>query len=177
MRVRVACFVLGVLLIPTLARADSHIADFYSGFSGGGGGSTLLGFHQSFAKAWAEPPWCKLSAVGDVSVQFGSHNGRDVTQVVYSGGPRCTFAKHDWRNLLQAQLLVGGVYTNDGVAEPNDKALVLGVTYDRALTKASTRDTPFKGWGVRVEADRVFNGGDRESVNRYSVGLIYRFPH
>jgi len=178
MRLRVAGIVLGALVIPVLAHADSHIADYYAAYSAGGGGSTLQGFRQAWTKGWDKPKACKLGATGDVSVQFGSHaDGTDVTQVIYTGGPRCTLAKHDSKTLVHVQGLLGGVYTNDGTGAPNDTVFVLGAAIDQALTKKFTKMTPFTGWGVRFEADRVFNLGDRESVNRYSIGVIYRFPH
>ena len=56
MRIRPACLVFGVLLlVPPLAYADSHNADFYGGGSGGGGGSTLKGFIVGLGKEQRQP--------------------------------------------------------------------------------------------------------------------------
>jgi hypothetical protein len=188
MRIRPACLVLGVLLVASAAYADSHNADFNGGGSGGGGGSKLGGFIVGFGKAEmrSEPgddrrrP-CLLGWFGDTSVQFGKDAGRDVTQVVLAVGPRCTIlAKHDSMNLFHAYAQIGDVYTNDGKdgGKPNDKALVVGLAFDRALHRrpSSTPKTPFAGVGVRLQADRVFNLADRDSVWRLSAGLVYRVP-
>jgi hypothetical protein len=189
MRIRPACLVFVVLLlVPALTYADSHNADFNGGGSGGGGGSKLGGFIVGFGKAemTSEPGGdrrrpCLLGWFGDASVQFGKHAGKEVTQVVLAVGPRCTIlAKHDSMNLFHAHAQLGDVYTNDGKGggKPNDTALVVGLAFDRALHRrpSSTPKTPFAGAGFRLQADRVFNLGDRESVWRLSAGLVYRVP-
>ena len=187
MRIRPACLVLGVLLVASAAYADSHNADFNGGGSGGGGGSKLGGFIVGFGKAEmkSEPEDhgrrpCLLGWFGDTSVQFGKDAGRDVTQVVLAVGPRCTIqAKHDSMNLFHAYAQIGDVYTNDGKdnGKPNDKALVIGLAFDRAWRPGpSSAKTPFAGPGLHFQADRVFNLGNRESVWRLSAGLVYRVP-
>src|SRR5262249_15957537 len=52
MRIRFVCLLLGVLLVPAAAYADSHNADFYGGGSYGGGGSNIGGFIVALGKDW-----------------------------------------------------------------------------------------------------------------------------
>jgi hypothetical protein len=189
MRIRPACFVFGVLLlVPPLAYADSHNADYYGGGSGGGGGSTLKGFIVAFGKDLPKQPLAKhgifWGVVGGASVQFGGHAGRDVTQVVLGVGPRVTFSKSDWQIHGHAQF--GDVYTNDGLLintkgepEPNDFDVAAGAAIDYLFPHGSFpgTNTHLPGLGFRlIEVDRVFNHGDRSSVWRFSAGLVYRVP-
>ena len=141
---------LGILLIPIAVRADDHRADFYVGFSGGNGASTLLGAHQEFAKVFPQEGAKFLSIFGDFSVQFGSHDDKDVTQVTYMGGARATIGKSDGRHKFFFHGLGGRVYTNDGVDSGNDWALGGGFGYECLLAHAQ----PFDGWGI-PRADRL----------------------
>lgn len=181
MRIRNACLGLVVLLIPSLALADSHNADVYSGGSGGGGGSNLGGFIVALGKTRIQPekgPQKKvlLGGVGGASVQFGSHEGRDLTQVVWSVGPRFTFEKgRDSKNVFHAQVTWGSAYTNDGGEGQNNFTTVVGAAYDRAFQSHGGM-TPHPGLGFRLQADRVFNKGEREDAWRLSAGFIYRIP-
>jgi hypothetical protein len=186
MRIRHACLVLGVWLVPALASADSHNADVYGGGSGGGGGSKLGGFIVALGKTQLQdlksPKPVLWGGIGGASVQFGSHDGRDVTQIIWGAGPRFSFAKPGTMNFIHAQVQLVGVYTNDGRdikdgdEKPNDFAVVVGTAYDHAFTRTQAGSTPHPGLGFRFQADRVFNMGDRENVWRLSAGLIYRIP-
>src|SRR5262245_34989849 len=185
MRIRYTCLVLGLLLlVPTSARADSHNADAYGGGSGGGGGSTLGGFIVAFGKTQLQDGRKKvlLGGAGGASVQFGTHNDRQVTQVIWGVGPRFTIAPTGTRNFFHTMVQLSGVYTNDGrdiqngKEKPNDFAVVVGAAYDHALTGAHSSSTAVAGLALRAQADRVFNLGDREHVWRLSMGLIYRIP-
>jgi hypothetical protein len=186
MRIRFACLVLGVLLVPGALRADSHFADFYGGGSGGGGGSKLGGFIVALGKGQTQPTTGDLKkvlfgGVGSASVQFGSHDdGRSVTQVVWSLGPRFTFEKNrDSRNFYHAQVTLGSVYSNDGNAT-KDFTTVVGAAWDYVFgaRPGGTTTTPHPGLGMRLQADRVFNLGkdDRDDIWRLSAGFIYRVP-
>lgn len=185
MRIGLACLVLAGLLVPGAAFADSHVADFYGGGSGGGGGSKLGGFIVAFGKSQRQPdtgPLRKvlLGGVGGASVQFGSHDdgSADVTQVVWSLGPRFTFEKsRTSRNIYHAQVTFGSAYTNDGNASKKFTTVV-GAAWDHAF---GTHDgqTPHPGLGMRLQADRVFKaaeGDGRADIWRLSAGLIYRIP-
>jgi hypothetical protein len=193
MRIGFVCLVLGVLLVPAAAHADSHNADFYGGASAGGGGSTLKGFVVGLGKDVDREDsdrWWTPGVVGGAGVQFGGHDAsnRDITQVVWGVGPRLTIAKPDWRQFIHAQFQVVGVYTNDGLffnkeghPAPNDLGYVVGAGYDYVFSHglgsiSSAVITRHPGLGIRVEADRVFNHGDRSSVWRLSAGVIYRAP-
>lgn len=185
MRIRFACLVLGILLVPGAAHADSHFADFYGGGSGGGGGSKLGGFIVGFGKSERQPdrgPLKKvlLGGVGGASVQFGSHDdGRSVTQVVWSVGPRVTFEKNrESRNSYHAQVTFGSVYSNDGNAT-KDFTTVVGAAWDYVFGALHDgQPTPHPGLGMRLQADRVFNMGKegRDDIWRLSAGFIYRVP-
>ena len=148
MRFRYACLVLGVLLVPGAAHADSHFADFYGGGSVGGGGSKLGGFIVALGKGQTQPtsgPLKKVlfGGVGGASVQFGSHDdGRSVTQVVWSLGPRFTFEKNrDSRNFI-AQVTLAPSATR---GNHKDFTTVVGAAWDWFLVQGS-RLTPHPGW-------------------------------
>ena len=179
MRIGNVCLGLVVLLIPALAFADSHRADVYSGASGGGGGSNLGGFIVALGLTeiqQREPRNVLFGGVGSASVQFGSHEGRDLTQVVWSIGPRLTFEKdQNSKNVFHAQVTFGGVYTNDGQGQKN-MATVVGAAYDRAFHTHEGK-TPHPGLGLRLQADRVLiKGEERKDAWRFSAGFIYRIP-
>jgi len=173
MRIALSCLVLVSLLVPTVARADDHRMDLYGGGSGGTGGSRLFGFHESLA--WVGTPKMKrLSIVlSDFSVQFGKDDSTRVTQVIWATGVRYTGFKYDHKHKPFAQLLVGTVYSNDGLPDANDGATIVGFGYEFVPTPSD--EDPKKAFAVRVQADRVFRGGAREDFWRYSVGLMYRF--
>lgn len=181
MRSRFACLVLGVLLIPGTAFADSHNADFYGGGSGGGGGSKLGGFIVALGKTRTKPLIGNVfvGGVGGASVQFGSHDdgSADVTQVVWSLGPRFTFEKsHDSRNIYHAQLTLGQNLTNDGDLQKNFSTVV-GGAWDLVFGSLhGGGGTPHPGLGMRLQAERVFHKGDRDDIWRLAAGLIYRVP-
>jgi hypothetical protein len=190
MRIRNACLGLVVLLVPALAHADSHNADAYGGGSGGGGGSNLGGFIVALGKTQLQSPPGQpqrkvlLGGIGGASVQFGAHNGRDVTQVIAEVGPRISFMKPRSKSIVHAQVSAAWVYTNDGRdiengdEKPNDFGIVVGVAYDYALREGAGKgtSTAHSGLGMRFQADRVLNLGNREDVWRLSAGLIYRVP-
>lgn len=188
MCIRFACLVLGALLVPAAAFADSHNADAYGGGSGGGGGSKLGGFIVALGKTQLQAPPGQpqkkvlLGGIGGASVQFGSHNGRDVTQVVADVGPRISYLKPRSKNVVHAQVTAAWVYTNDGRfikdgdEKPNDFGIVVGAAYDYGLREGSGTGTAHSGLGMRFQADRIFNLGDREDVWRLSAGIIYRIP-
>jgi hypothetical protein len=175
------------LLTPTLAFADRHWADNYTGGSGGDGGSTLVGVHDSLAfeirkfpvirRSDSDPEYPLGFVAADFSVQFGNQ----VTQVLYMAGARYTWAP--WSptrpsahaNKFLLQTLLGTVYTNDGASESTDKtnndfALGLGFGYERVKV--------IKGQTVtfRFIYDRIKRGGEHDDwFNRASAGIAYRW--
>ena len=172
MRLRLSWVVLG-LLVPTLAYADDHWADNYAGFSGGSGGSTVYGVHDSVAIEFKK--WPDLGVVPvDFSVQFGEQ----VTQVIYMAGARYTWAPSSDRmhaNKVLLQALFGTVYTNDGASTSTDKtdkdfALGLGAGYE-FLKVIKGQTVTFRGI-----YDRIKRSGDRDEwFNRFSAGMSYRW--
>jgi hypothetical protein len=174
MRVRLLLLAFMVILVPNQARADDHRADLYGGFSGGGGGSALYGFHQALALTSPQPGSKDLSfVVPDLSVHFGSHDGSDVTQVALMFGGRLTPVKENWRHTVSVQVLVGTVYTNEGGAGDADWAMSFGGLYELPLT---TRSTPYYGWAFRAQIDYINRFSDtRDDLPRLSAGLSYRF--
>jgi hypothetical protein len=172
MRLRLPWVVFG-LLVPTLAFADDHNADYYSAFSWGGGGSTVLGVHQTFAKEFHPLRHDFAVIPADFSVQFADR----VTQVIYMAGARYTLADNSATSGSPAyphkglfQVLIGTVYTNDAAADftSKDFGVTLGVGYEYARTG--------EPWSVRFMYDRIGRFGDRDEwFNRFSTGLSYRW--
>jgi hypothetical protein len=180
MRVRLLCLVLAIFLVPALVHADGHKADLYGGFSFGDGGSKIAGFNQSLAWSLPSPKAHKLTLViPDVSVQFGGHDGKDLTQVAYLFGARVSLTPRYSRHKAFAQALYGGVYTNDGTVDAgSNQAGAIGAGYetffhDRTEAAKKTGD-PHLGLGFRVQIDYVFRS-ERESFTRASAGFVYRF--
>jgi hypothetical protein len=186
MRVRLSCLVLAMFLVPALAHADGHKADLYAGFSFGDGGSKISGFHQSLAWSLPSPKdspspkahWLTL-VIPDVSVQFGGHNGKDLTQVAYLFGARVSLTSRYSRHKVFAQGLYGGVYTNDGTVDAgSNQAGASGAGYETFFhdrTEAAKKiGDPHLGLGFRVQIDYVFRS-ERESFTRASAGFVYRF--
>jgi len=177
MRMRLFCLVLGVLLVPTLARADDHWADLYAAFSGGGGASKLFGFHEAVAKGPARSASTNLKklsfVLSDLSVHFGSHDdGTDVTQVTFLFGGRYTLLKPEHKAKVSFHGLLGGVNTNDGGNKNTDFAGAVGFGVEYIPTPQDPN--PAKAIGIRAQVDRVFRKGDREDFWRISGGIFYR---
>ena len=177
MRLASSCLVLAFLLVPTVARADDHRMDLFGGYSGGNGGSTTNGVHQSIAWGF-QPKLPRLTwVVADFSTQSAKHgDGTRVTQVIAATGLRVTGIKGTHHHKPFFHFLVGNAYTNDGQPDANNPATLLGFGYE--FVHAPT--DPKKGLAVRVQGDRVFMAGAREDFWRWSVGILYRFgqhPH
>jgi hypothetical protein len=173
MRIRLSCLVLGLMLAPAPARADGHWADFYAAFSGGGGASNVYGIHSSFAVTSPGGPSHYLSLVlSDVSLQFGSHDGSDVTQATFLWGGRVTISKPAHKFKPSFHVLLGAV-TTDGVADGTTFATAFGGGVEYLPNPES--DDRKKGFGVRAQIDRVVRAGDRDDFWRISGGVFYRF--
>lgn len=201
MRVRLASLFLAILVVPAVAFAESHKADFYLGSSGGSGGSTIGGFIAG--SNWGTPcPW--FDVVGPVfSTQGGGHESKALSQTVFQGGARLTLSAMNrdraaeaneapdkngnkkklyfdrgWKPFAQA--LVGGtiVNINDGSAKAiKDWSYTLGVGVDK-FWHTMKRDgrVHYFGAGVRVQVDYVIRPGDHTNFTRVSGGFVYRVP-
>lgn len=173
MRIRLWCLVLIVVLVPALARADDHWADYYAAFSGGDGASKLFGFHQALAVTSPGAPSHYLSfVVTDVSIQKGSHDGSGVSQATFLWGGRVTLSKPGHRVKPSLHGLLGVVST-DGVADGASFAGAIGGGLEY-LPHPQDPDRK-KGFGIRGQVDRVFRNGAGDDFWRFSGGIFYRF--
>lgn len=172
MRTRLLGLALGLLAIPTLALADDHRWDLYTGGSGGNGASKLGGLHFSFGVTGQRDPgvWRKVLFVGDVSVQLGSHSGAPVNQLAYSFGARVTPAPSRWHAKPFFQFMGGGVHQKDAAPEPHNGSVTLGGGVDFVLHPEVHGDA----FAFRVQVDRFFRSGSREDFWRVSAGLVLR---
>jgi hypothetical protein len=168
---RPAPVVVALLLLPTVAHAHDHTADFFGGISFANA-STLWGLHQSLAITSPSPANHDLSFIGDFTVHFGSHDDRDLTRVTFLGGIRyAPTGMRYFKNVVSFHLLAGGVH--DGAAEGStEPALALGAGYE-FLPKG---DKSASGWAIRLQGDYVIVN-DRESFPRFSAGVVYRIKH
>ena len=175
MRMRLIGLVLGLLLVPALASADDHRWDWYFGGSGGDGASKLAGIHQAIGIALGQQGTRrKVAVVGDLSTQFGSHDGIPVTQFAYMTGVRLMASRRSDKFKPSGHVLFGGVYQNDGLADTNDGAIAIGfgVEYIPNPTSPELRHS----FGIRAQVDRIFRMSDvREDFWRASVGVIFRY--
>jgi hypothetical protein len=168
MRIRRLSLVVVLLLMPTPARAHDHIADFFGGGSSAYD-STLWGFHTQLGTTL---PWLEnkdLSAVGDLALHIGTHDGADLTRVTFLGGFRyAPSGMRLFKNIVSFHALLGGVHDADADSS-NEFALAIGGGYEY-LPKGQN---PGGGhWGFRVQADYVISSGD--GFPRVSAGVVYR---
>ena len=170
MRIRRHSLVAAVLLlIPTVARAHDHTADFFAGLSFAHA-SSLWGIHQSLAITSDVPSNRDLSFVGDFSFDVGEHDGQDLTRAAFMGGARYTVTgERLLKHLISAHLLVGGV-RDAGAQADNDWALAVGGGWEYL----PGGDQSAGGFGFRVQADYVKNLSGGDSFSRYSAGVVYR---
>ena len=175
-------------LVPAVAYADSHKADLSGGGSGGTGGSALGGFIAGIN--WGTSlPW--LDVVGPtVSQQYGSHDGKSLTQTAYHGGVRVTLSSmerdpQDRTHFLDkpykpfVQVLIGGVYSNlndgSGLAL-KDFSWDVGGGIDIFSHTAKGPDgrDHSAGLGFRVQYDYIVRTGDGANFHRVSAGVVWR---
>jgi hypothetical protein len=178
MRIRISSLLLALLFVPSLAHADGHKADFYSGFLFGDGGSRLSGFHQSLGIGLRNAPRVTIIAP-DLSVRFGGHEGKDLTEVGFQFGMRVHVTSLAPANKFFVSVVGGGVYTNDGTTEAGTNgagAIGFGYEYFKRRGEVSKErpNPPHVGLGFRAQIDYVMREG-RESFTRVSAGVVYRF--
>jgi len=175
MRIRLIGLALAFLSIPTLASADDHRWDFYTGGSDGNGGSTLAGIHQAIGIALGQQgAMRKIAVVGDFSTQFGSNDGIPVTQFAYMTGVRMMASRRSDKFKPSFHVLFGGVYQNDGLPDTNDGAVAVGFGVE--YIPDPTNPLLKKSIGVRAQVDRIIRMSDvRTDFWRASVGVIVRF--
>jgi hypothetical protein len=168
MRLRHGWLALAFALVPIAAHAHGHTADVFAAFRYADG-SSLRGGRATYAYVIprSEPDAVRFwSLVGDVGFLFGEHDGVDVGQVALSGGIRATYARSTTAaHLPFAQLLLGGLHTQDGLLNPTDFALDIGLGYEWAPVARPV--------SVRIQFDYVRSGG--QNFPGFSVGIVHRF--
>lgn len=171
MRIRALWFVVVLLLIPAIARANDHTASIFGGISFMSG-STLSGGHGQLEVSWPTSSYVHdyLSIIVDASVHGGTHDGASVTRATFVGGVRLS-GRVGAKSVPFAQVLVGVMRSQRAAAAGNDPASVVGAGYEHLLGDTTTTDS--RGWSLRTELGWVRAGGDNSP--RFSIGAAYRF--
>ncbi len=109
-----------------------------------------------------------LSLVADTSLARGEHNNVDQTQFTLLAGFRYTFNRVPATKLqLFLQALGGGFHSG-----PSDEVSALvGIGADWVPSESG------HGWGLRIQVDRSWVGGDIDPFYQFSASVIYRLPH
>jgi hypothetical protein len=167
--------VLLALLLPVVAQADRHRMGGRLGLTDARR-SNLWGVGTSFdlplvLKRDASAPTGRgedhtFSAIVELSIVWGTHDGEDLTQFTYLSGLRYSLNKIPWRKLeLYVQGLVGGWHSNrEDVRDLPVAAVGAGLYY------------PFNGEkvGVSLQVDRYLPQGPPEAYTQISLGLVLR---
>jgi hypothetical protein len=171
MRIRALLFVVVLLLVPAIARANDHTASIFGAISFMSG-STLSGGHGQLEASWPTSSRLHdfLSIIVDASVHGGSDNGDSVTRAALVGGVRFS-GRVGAKSVPFAQVLLGVMRSHRAAAAGNDAASVVGGGYEHLL--GDTTSTDSQGWSLRTELDWVRAGGDNSA--RFSIGAAYRF--
>jgi hypothetical protein len=187
MRVRVTSLFLALLFIPALAFADAHKADYYTGGSGGTGGSTIKGFAQSLVFGVERYRWLGLTAA-DASFQFGGHNGKDLTQTTLQFGARVTLTSfrkppaNDTRVKMFVQGAGGFAYTNDSTDQSGSNGVgslgggIQVFAHKVPVPETQNRQSRYGGVGFQWQYDYIWRSG-RPGYWRTSAGVVIRFLH
>jgi hypothetical protein len=165
-------WLLVILLVffPSSARADDHTASLYAG-AAPIPGSLLIGPHVVFTKPFENILDGSLSAIGDLSLSYGTEDD-DGKRIIYGGGLGWSFVKEHLHpkfvNTIHGLLV--GVNRDDAPGSRNEFAGVIG--YE--LEYLPNRDRSEEGWGIRGQVDRVFQNDDKDYW-RFSGGVVYRW--
>ena len=163
---RLPIVVVVLLLVPTVARAHDHTADFFSAFCYAYD-SNLFGVQQALSVTSPKPGNKDLSIVFDTSVHMGKHEGDSRTRVLIMGGVRYTLTQllDPDRHLVTAHFLAGGM-RDGGAVTTADPAVAFGGGYEYLKNGTAT------GLGFRFQFDYVVSGG--QDFPRFSGGIVYR---
>jgi hypothetical protein len=190
MRIRRLWLVPGLLSIATLAHADDHRAGIFAAMCFTGG-DTTAGFHESYEVTLGKNEsgggngqpaatasrrlfgMKHFSGVADFSLNFGGESDtEDITEVPFLFGVRFTPSWTDHQEFVPfAQVLVGGVYTNNGVEDETSAAFAFGF----GVQYFPWRDTSEQGFGAQAQFDYINPGRAGDNIPRFSVGVVYRF--
>lgn len=177
MRLRPLCVVLMLVLVPTTAQANDHVASIFGALSMLTG-STHLGGHGSVEVALpiAHPIHDDLGLLVDSSVHGGTDDGTSITKATLMFGLRGLRRPHA-RLILFAHFLGGFHRSQIGAAVDNGLAGGAGAGLDILLGVAGRTPRPGTtgdpGWMFRAQADWVRVAGENSA--RVSFGLGYRF--
>jgi hypothetical protein len=165
-----------VLLLPVVAHADRHriggrIAGADAHRSNLFGGGTSLDFPLSWKRDYSAPSKEEdhtFSAIVELSLVTGTHDGENLTQFTYLSGLRYSLNKIPWKEIeFYAQALVGGWHSNRGdVRDLPVAALGVGVYHP-----FSTEDEKV---GISFQVDRYFPQGAPQAYWQFSIGLVLR---
>jgi outer membrane protein with beta-barrel domain len=172
MRLPCAVAVTVALLTPAVARGQDGLTNVAAGYSyGRSDDESLHGWTASLSVRITG----SLSAVGEVTGQYGTVEGTDVSRLALLAGPRFTFGRGSARPFVH--LLLGAVRNSAGIT-------VQGVSI-------SENETDFGGaagggadigrgrWAARLQVDYLLVKADDETRGdpRASVAVVYRFGH
>jgi hypothetical protein len=170
MRTRRLWLALGFLLVPTLVHADDHRARAFAAMSQAYR-SVLAGFYGSvdFSVPVMEHD---LGGIGEFSLNSGSHEDIDETNMTFMGGPSVALLP-DLKKpfVFSAHLLVGVVSTDSDDDTRDDTSFSLG--FGGAWDYSPRRPQEQNGFGARVQVDWVWAEGRAANFLRASVGGTY----
>ncbi len=169
MRSRRPWLILVFVLVPTVARANDHVADLLFAASLGGG-SVLRGGRAAITWTMPKPTTRDVALFLDLSVLDGEHDDNDVTKVGYLFGIRWTPAGENQKHLPTFHALVGDMKHNSGPEKGNHWAFAFGGGYE--IVPVATRTV--SEWAFRTDAD-VIVVNDASSFVRASAGVVWRW--
>ena len=153
--------VVGFLLIPSIAAADGHRAEYFFGLSFATG-STLTGFHLS-----AEPVSRKNAFfVIDYSAHWGNDKPRHTGQI---GGH---YSRKVKGTSLNGRVLMGVV--SDAAGTDFSTTAGGGLQFKISEPKTARAESPH--WTFEVRAEYVHRYGENPGFPRYSMGFVRRLP-
>lgn len=153
-----------VILIPSIASADGHRAGLFGGISFARG-SVLTGAHFNYERTWVEKDEKYIYVAGDYSF----HTGDDITRQIAMIGVTPSFRFGPLSG--GGRFLIGSVW-GDG---SSNLAGVVGGFVDIAGYPASVHSTKTRV-EVRITVEEVLRSGSPENFERYSIGLVVKWP-
>ena len=175
MRLHPRCVVVVMLLlVPTIAQANDHVARIAGGYSklksssfDGGQGSLEVALPRTLNR---------LAIVVDASINFGEDAGTDVTKVTALAGLRGVWRTAKERVVLFAHVLpLGGHRSHIGSDAENDWAWAGGFGGDYVISGVGTGTATHRsGWVVSVQADWVRAAGDTSLRINTGIGFRYK---
>lgn len=161
MRIRHFGLVVAILLVPSVASADGHRARAFGGVSFAKG-STLTGAHFNVERVVGDSAKQHVSLLADYSIH-------ETNRHTLMGG--ATFTGQRGGASFSLRALAGGVF-GDG---SSNAAVAVGGAIDLGQRLNAARANAIR-WGVQVQVDQIFRGGDAKNFWRTSFGVVAKFP-